>query len=43
MVAHMMFSDSHEEKVFLGERGIEGNTVIPFAFLLAKGVVELSN
>lgn len=32
----MMFSDSHEEKVFLGERGIEGNAVIPFAFFLGK-------
>lgn len=32
MVAHIMFSGSREEKVFLGEREIEGNMVISFFF-----------
>lgn len=41
MVAHMMISGLHDEKVFLEERGIEGNMEIFFSFLLAKGVVKL--
>lgn len=37
----MMFSGSHEEKVFLEDRGIEGNMVI--SFLLFSWQKELLN